>query len=126
MTTVVDFEDLIDRQQADESGPRVLWIDIEQKHLDRISRAWTIICIITQLGVFICIITSYMYVGLVDYHGSNSVLTPLFFKSNDKKGEIRRFYFYAIFTASIGDPDEWCPKAINTSLDDYDCICDNI
>ena len=60
----------------------VLWVDIEQKHLDRIARVWTWICIILQGSVFALIVITYCMFGLVVF-SDNSVLTPLFYINGD-------------------------------------------
>ena len=69
--TNVDFEDLIERQ-AEENVESVVWLDIERKHLDKISRIWTIICIAIQTLVFILIMSIYCLFGIYKFNNDYS------------------------------------------------------
>ena len=89
--TEVNFEEFIDQDQEEDVPEHVLWIAIEQKHLDHISRVWTILCIIVQKMAFLCIIAIYVFIGLIKF-GDKEHLTPLYFKNiNDE------YYFYLYF-----------------------------
>ena len=118
-STTIDFEDLVDRQLEDEMPEAVIWIAIEQRHLNRISRAWTIFCICVQFLAFLCIIGAYFFISLMDFEGVSSILTPLLYITHR-----RTIYFY--FSVYFGGKENCLMTVVDSSssLNVRQCICD--
>ena len=67
---------------------------------------------------------TYCFVGLYRFPAAEAKLTPLFYKVE----EDHKFYFYAVFSELIGNPDKYCPSAIQDELilETASCICNVI
>lgn len=114
----VDFEDLIEQQDEAEMPAHVIWLELEQKHLDKISRVWTWICIFIQLTVFLLIIYTYSFIALYVF-ADETKLTPLFYKT-----QTEGFLFYGIFLESFDSAESACAKHIDQSDEAVaSCIC---
>ena len=97
----------------------VIWIAIEQRHLNRISRAWTIFCICVQKMAFFCIIGAYFFISLINFHETQSFLTPLLYINHESK-----IYFY--FSVYFGHYELCINNVVdpNSSEDVKKCVCD--
>ena len=104
-------------QRESEMPQHVMWITVEQRHLNRIAKMWTWVCILLQGFVFALIICTYCFIGLLNFTDS-SKLTPLFYKDLEGK-----FYFYGRFFFDSSA----CAEAIKSTVDaDEKCICNDI
>ena len=110
----IDFEELVEQQDESEMPQYVLWVEIESRHMNKLAKTWTIICIILQSTVMIMIPEIYASIGL--WHFADDVkLTPLFFHSAKGSWE-----FYALY---IWDNDK-CAEEISVTNPDRDCLCE--
>lgn len=92
-----------------------MWITVEQKHLNRIAKMWTWVCILIQGNVFGLIICTYCFIGLLTFD-DGSKMTPLFYR-DPTDGFL--FYGTFFFKPTI------CEKAIIEGPH-FDCICNNM
>ena len=79
-STNIDFEKLIEDQKEEEMPENVIWIAIEQKHLTKIARCWTIFCMLVQiLGMFISI-GVFCFIPMINFSDTQlPKLTAIFF-----------------------------------------------
>ena len=57
----------------------MIWIEIKQKHLNRIARIWTIACIAVQALALFASILTFLILTLVDFAETDVALTPFFY-----------------------------------------------
>ena len=92
----------------------VLWVEIESRHMNKLAKTWTIICIILQSTVIGMIPFIYVNIGL--WHFSDDVkLTPLLL--HYAKGS---YEFYALFVWG----NDKCAEEISDTNPDRDCLCE--
>ena len=72
-TSDADFEDIVDWQREEDMPENVIWIAIEQKHLNRIARSWTIFSIIVQNVAFIMIIAVFCFISVINFNDSEQL-----------------------------------------------------
>ena len=55
----IDFEELVEQQDESEMPQYVLWVEIESRHMNKLAKTWTIICIMLQSIVISFMFTIY-------------------------------------------------------------------
>ena len=96
----------------------VIWIEIEQKHLNRIARIWTILCIVDQTLALVITIGIFIFFSIIDFVDTDVVLTPLFYRDSEN------FVFYYSF---IGKDATHCEEQIVQATEKQQvCICELI
>ena len=123
----MDFEDLVENQSEREMPKNVVWLAIESKHLNGISRFWTIVTIAIQSFVYFLIVLMYYYTGLLELKDGNKMTATLFENSDHIS-----FWnmIFAKFNTSYQDRcDEAITQCNQSSAEEYDedvcdCVCD--
>ena len=72
---------------------QVIWIAIEQRHLNKIARSWTIFIIFVQVFSLFIVIGVYFFLSLIDFDGTDAYLTPLLYITYEGK----YFFYFTIY-----------------------------
>ena len=96
----------------------VIWIEIEQKHLNRIARIWTIACIVVQVLALIAIIYTFVGFTLITFEETSVRLTPTFYID-----AVNYFFYFTFMTKDAKHCEEQIVKA---NENNQVCICELI
>ena len=103
----IDFEKLIEDQKEEEMPENVIWIAIEQKHLTKIARCWTIFCMMVQILTLFITIGVFCFIPMIHFSSTKTLpkLTAIFFIDN---GYIYHFYFGKLHHRDICEENIVC------------------
>mmetsp|Transcript_34698 Transcript_34698/g.45632 ORF Transcript_34698/g.45632 Transcript_34698/m.45632 type:complete len:133 (-) Transcript_34698:480-878(-) len=94
----------------------VIWIAIEQKHLNKIARSWTIFSIFVQKLTVLMIIGAYTLISIINFNDTPATLTPMLFISADKQN----YFYFSVASKSL----ENCMNDVaETSETNKLCMC---